>query len=56
MTGESVFSFRLYVAGEGLNSARAIANLNALCQDRLAGRHQIEKSPRAVSSTERWVG
>ena len=42
MTGESVFSFRLYVAGEGLNSARAIANLNALCQDRLAGRHQIE--------------
>ena len=36
------FSFRLYVAGEGQNSARDIANLTALCEARLGGRHQIE--------------
>jgi circadian clock protein KaiB len=42
MTGESVFSFRLYVAGDGQNSARAIANLTALCHARLEGRHRIE--------------
>ena len=42
MTAESVFSFRLYVAGDGQNSSRAIANLNAMCQARLAGRHEIE--------------
>ena len=42
MTTKSTVRFRLYVAGEGQNSARAIANLTALCQLRLAGRHQIE--------------
>ena len=42
MTGKSVFSFRLYVAGDGQNSVRAIANLAALCRDRLEGRHHIE--------------
>jgi len=42
MSAASLFSFRLYVAGDGQNSARAIANLNALCQARLAGRHEIE--------------
>jgi len=42
MTAASHFSFRLYVAGDGQNSARAIANLNALCQARLSGRHEIE--------------
>lgn len=36
------FSFRLYVAGDGQNSVRAIGNLTALCDARLAGRHQIE--------------
>lgn len=36
------FSFRLYIAGEALNSARALANLQALCRDHLAGRHSIE--------------
>ena len=36
------FSFRLYVAGEGQNSVRAIANLTALCEARLVGRHRIE--------------
>jgi circadian clock protein KaiB len=42
MSAESVFSFRLYVAGDAQNSARAIANLTAMCDARLAGRHQIE--------------
>jgi circadian clock protein KaiB len=42
MTNTSVFSFRLYVAGDGQNSARAIANITTLCQARLAGRHEIE--------------
>ena len=42
MTGQSMVSFRLYVAGDGQNSTRAIANLAALCHDRLEGRHQIE--------------
>lgn len=36
------FSFRLYVAGEAHNSVRAIANLSALCDDRLKGQHRIE--------------
>lgn len=36
------YSFRLYTAGEALNSAQALANLQALCRDHLAGRHRIE--------------
>ena len=36
------FRFRLYVAGETPNSAQALANLTAICQARLPGRHQIE--------------
>ncbi len=36
------FSFRLYVAGPTANSQRAIANLSALCQAHLPGRHRIE--------------
>jgi circadian clock protein KaiB len=42
MTPLPVFSFRLYVAGDGQNSMKAIANLTALCNDRLKGRHRIE--------------
>ena len=42
MIQPSVFSFRLYVAGDAQNSVRAIANLTALCDDRLKGRHRIE--------------
>lgn len=42
MSALPVFSFRLYVAGDGQNSVRAIANLTALCEDRLQGRHRIE--------------
>ena len=36
------FKFRLYVAGDGPNSAQAIANLNALCLEHLPERHEIE--------------
>ncbi|MDP1530218.1 MAG: circadian clock KaiB family protein [Rhodoferax sp.] len=36
------YKFRLYVAGDALNSAQARANLAALCQTHLAGRYQIE--------------
>ena len=36
------FKFRLYVAGDALNSAQAIANLAALCRAHLAGRYEIE--------------
>jgi circadian clock protein KaiB len=37
-----LFKFRLYVAADTLNSAQAIANLNALCRAHLMGRHEIE--------------
>jgi circadian clock protein KaiB len=36
------FKFRLYVAGDGPNSAQAIANLHALCCEYLKDRHEIE--------------
>jgi circadian clock protein KaiB len=37
-----VHRFRLYVADDAPNSARAVANLTALCRDLLPGRHEIE--------------
>lgn len=37
-----MFKFRLYVAGDALNSAQAAANLAALCRDYLPDRHHIE--------------
>lgn len=37
-----VVRFRLYVAGDTPNSVLALANLNAFCDDRLHGRHDIE--------------
>lgn len=37
-----MFRFRLYVAGDALNSARAVINLNAICREHLPGRHEIE--------------
>ena len=37
-----VMRFRLFVAGNALNSAQAIANLSALCRTHLAERHEIE--------------
>jgi circadian clock protein KaiB len=42
MSSGGKFHFRLYVAGEGLNSVQAIANLHALCREHLPGRHRIE--------------
>lgn len=38
----SRFRFRLYVAGDALNSVQALANLTALCQAHLPGRHEID--------------
>lgn len=42
MSRAPVFKFRLYVAGDGPNSVRALTNLTALCQERLPDRHEIE--------------
>jgi circadian clock protein KaiB len=41
MTPE-MFTFRLYISGNRPNSLLAIANLTALCETHLAGRHEIE--------------
>lgn len=37
-----IFKFRIYVAGDALNSTQALANLAALCKTHLPDRHQIE--------------
>jgi circadian clock protein KaiB len=37
-----MYKFRLYVADDTVNSAQATANLQALCQSHLSGRHEIE--------------
>jgi circadian clock protein KaiB len=42
MKTSQLFKFRLYVAGESPNSAKAIANLRALCREILDDRHEIE--------------
>jgi circadian clock protein KaiB len=42
MSRRVVFKFRLYVADDVQNSARAIANLDAFCHTYLPDRHQIE--------------
>jgi len=42
MSRRSSFKFRLFVAGDALNSAQALANLSALCQLHLPKRHEIE--------------
>jgi len=42
MTRRSMYKFRLYVADDTMNSAQATANLQALCQSHLPGRHEIE--------------
>lgn len=49
------FVFRLYVVNEGPGSARAIANLSAICKKHLPDNHQIEivdllQDPRRVLS------
>jgi len=42
MSRQPLYKFRLYVAGDALNSSQALVNLNALCRHHLAGRHQID--------------
>jgi circadian clock protein KaiB len=42
MSRHAIFKFRLYVAGDALNSAQALANLGALCREYLPDRHEIE--------------
>ena len=42
MSRPVMFKFRLYVAGDALNSAQSLANLTALCQTHLPDRHEIE--------------
>ncbi len=42
MSRRVMFKFRLYVAGDALNSAQALGNLNALCRRHLPDRHEIE--------------
>ena len=42
MSRRVVFKFRLYVVRDAPSSMQALANLTALCRERLAGRHKIE--------------
>ncbi|MCK9285116.1 MAG: hypothetical protein M0P39_12645 [Rhodocyclaceae bacterium] len=42
MSRHGLFKFRLYIAGDALNSAQAQANLAALCRTHLPDRHEIE--------------
>lgn len=42
MSKPAHFKFRLYIAGEGPNSAQAMSNLDALCREHLPERHEIE--------------
>ncbi len=42
MSRREAFKFTLYVAGDAPNSLNALANLKALCQNLLRGRHEIE--------------
>jgi circadian clock protein KaiB len=42
MKRRPVFKFRLYVAGDALNSAQARINLSAICRAHLQDRHEIE--------------
>lgn len=42
MSNRATYKLRLYVAGDAPNSVLAEANLRALCQTHLNGRHEIE--------------
>jgi circadian clock protein KaiB len=42
MSKPADYKFRLYIAGNAPNSTQAVANLNALCGEHLADRHEIE--------------
>ena len=66
MSRRPIFKFRLFVAAGTFNSMQAMANLNALCEAHLAGRHEIEivdvfRDPQralkeGIRSEERRVG
>lgn len=43
MSARGQYRFRLYVAGDTVNSAQASANLAALCRAHLLGRCHIER-------------
>jgi len=42
MNRSVMHKFRLYVAGDALNSTQALANLTAFCHAHLPDRHEIE--------------
>lgn len=42
MNRRPMFRFRLYVAGDALNSAQAMTNLTALCRAYLPHQHEID--------------
>lgn len=39
---DEIWHLRLYVAGESTRSLRAFANLQAMCEEHLKGRYEIE--------------
>lgn len=42
MNRQTIFKFRLYIAGETQNSVLAVSNLTALCSSYLLERHHVE--------------
>lgn len=40
--GDEFWYLRLYIAGQSPKSLRAVANLQRLCEEHLAGRYEIE--------------
>lgn len=42
MSRPAIFKFRLYVAGDALNSVQALANLDLFCREHLPDSHEIE--------------
>ena len=42
MNNRTQYKFRLYISGHSPNSVQAVANLNALGREHLAGCHEIE--------------
>lgn len=42
MNTDATHKFRLYIAGEAMNSTQALANLEALCREQLGSHYLIE--------------
>ena len=42
MTSPRIYRFRLYIAGDTVNSGQAVTNLRALCGEYIPGKYQIE--------------